>query len=144
MVVFRDVDDEHTRQVWSSDVARLWCEDEYEQVKWGSVRRHDACRRNDEWQWFSEMLMLSTQDKYEAVMLRDFAVKVRTSKGCVSQLDGTMFVQETLNDSGFQWCWCWPHKTSMKQWCCETLKWRCKRQSAVWFSSTIRCRSNKR
>ena len=45
--------------------------------------------------------MLSTQDKYEAVMLRDFAVKVRTSKGCVSQLDDALSPEETINDSIF-------------------------------------------
>ena len=52
------------------------------------------------------MLTMSTQDKYEAVMLRDFDVKMSTSKWSEGQLDGTMPVEETMNDSGFQRCWC--------------------------------------
>ncbi len=79
-MVFRDGDVEHTRQVRSSDVAGRCCEDANEQVLCESVRQHDACQRVDQLQEFSEMLMLSTQDKSEAVMLRDLAMKMRTSK----------------------------------------------------------------
>ena len=103
-MVFRDVDVEQTRQVSSSDVARLCYEDANEQVLCESVRWHDACRRTDQRQWLSEMLMLSTQDKCEAVMLRDFAVKMRTSKCCVSQLDDRLHVEEPINDNGVQRC----------------------------------------
>ena len=92
-MVFRDVDVEHTRQVRSSDVARLCCEDSNAQVLCESVR----CRRTDQRPWCAEMLMWSTQDKCEAVILRDYAVKMRTFKCCVSQLD----VEEPINDNGY-------------------------------------------
>ncbi len=43
-------------------------------------------------------------------MLRDFAVKMRTSKCCVSQLDGTMHVKRADQRQGF---------SEMRDFCCE-------------------------
>ena len=64
-------------------------------------------------------------------MLRDFAVKMETSKWCVCQLDDMMYVEDAIHGSGYQRCWCWAYNTSVKRWCCETLLWRWKRASDV-------------
>ncbi len=63
--------------------------------------------------------------------VRDFDVKMRTSKWCVSQLDDTIYVEDAIHGNGLQ------SKSTQDKYeavRCETLTWRWERASDVCVS----------
>ncbi len=102
-MVFREVDVEHARQVRSSDVARLCCEDANEHGLCESVRRHDACQRADQRQCFSRDIGC------------EHTRQVRSSD--VARLCGEASNEQVLRES-VRWhdaC----RRTDQRQWCSE-------------------------